>query len=165
MGSLDSTDTELIANTYATIEKNLIGMMQNVTVLGMEYMQHFDLAQYSYYQFYNDQQTKMPWAHIPTRDQIKTFEVDETTGLYNGADIVSTIHNVSPADTENMKKHVDAGTILSTYGMYPEEAGAEQKPNHWYYSGAIIKKWQRFYTNQEKFRVMLQEAFGIDDAI
>jgi hypothetical protein len=161
MGCLDSTDSTLVDNTYAVLEHHILGQQQNVTVIGDDHLQHIDVAQYSRYQFYNDAQTVMPWAHIPTRATIMGLEKDPVTGLYPNTDTVGMIPSNPNQDPNTTER------IISAIGFYPQEEGAQQKsdPNMWYYSGAIIDNWKRFYVNQEKFRKMLNDAFGVSDAI
>ena len=161
MSCLDSTDTAVIENSYAVLDYGYIGQQQNVTVVGDDHLQHIDVAQYSRYQFYNEEQTVMPWAHIPTRETIMGLVKDPTTGLYAGTDTVGLISSKPDQDPSTTER------IISAIGMYPQEEGAQQKkdPNTWMYSGAIVQKWQSFYKNQEKFKVMLNSAFGVSDAI
>lgn len=161
MNCLDTADTAVIENSYAVLDYQYIGQQQNVTAVGDDHLQHIDVAQYSRYQFYNDEQTVMPWARIPTRDVIMGLEKDPVTGLYLNTDTVGLIAatpDQDPATTER---------IISAISMYPEVEGSQQKsdPNTWMYSGAIVQKWREFYKNQDKFKVMLNDAFGVSDAI
>lgn len=160
LSCLDSTDSAVVEGTYATIENKLLGLQHNISVAGYEHMQHFEIAQYSRYQFYNDEQTVMPWAHIPSRDTIVNLVKDENTGLYPGTDTVGLITNY-PSSREPSER------IISAIGFYPQTDGAQQikDPDRWYYSGAIVDGWKRFYNNQEKFKKMLADAFGVTDAI
>lgn len=156
----DSADVSIIEGTYAMLPHDILGHEWNITAVGYEHLQHFDIAQYSKYEFYNDAQEKTPWAHIPTRATIMALEKDPETGLYPETDTVGLI-----TDRKDCEPPCDR--IISTIGMYPEEDGYQQKkdPDTWLYSGAIIDGWKRFYKNQEKFRVLLSEAFGVTDAI
>lgn len=137
---LDSTDTKIVEDTYVTLEREYIGMQQNLTCIGDDMLQHFDLALYSHYRFYNDAQDEMPAPTIPSRSTIKSLTADEETGLYPGCDETSFLD----------------GRIESAIGMYDKK---------YPYSGAVVKTWKRFYKNQEKFRAFLSTTCGVSDAI
>ena len=139
---LDTTDSKVVENTYAILDRVNIGQQQNITVAGSDCLQHFDIAQYSHYDhYYYDEQEKTPYPDIPTKDTIMGFTLNPDTGLYENADIAHMVN-----DTE-----------VSVYPLYPKEKEI--------YSGAIIANWQRFYKNQEKFCKMLGEAYGVTDAM
>lgn len=52
---------------------------------------------------------------------------------------------------------LNSGKTAAAIGLYPKDFK--------YYSGMDVAFWQRFYKNQEKFKVMLKEYMGITDAI
>ena len=162
MGTLDSTDSELVEGTYAVLEHGILGLQQNITAVSYEHLQHFDMAQYCHYQFYTDEQEVMPWARIPSRATIMGLTHDPNTGLYTGENL----DEVQLASNYPGERQTSTRWI-SSIGFFPEEEGEQQQknPNKWYYSGARIAGWQRFYKNQEKFKTMLNSAFGVSDAI
>lgn len=137
---LDTTDTELIENTYDMMEKNYIGQQENLTVVEAEHLQHFDIAGYRHYNFYHDEDVKLPWVKIPTEAELNVLVKDEATGLYLGTDTVTKMN----------------GKEVSTIGMYGKD-----RP----YSGAIIDNWKRFYVNHAKMVQFVSEEFDITDAI
>lgn len=142
MNCLDSTDTAQVENTYVLMGDQFhLGMQQNLTVAGDEHLQHFDMAQYSHYCYYTDDQESMPYPTIPTPTKIMNMTADPTTGLYPNTDTVTQMD----------------GSYESTIGLYPKDF--EQ------YSGAWIRNWQRFYKNHEKFKKYLSEYVGVTDAI
>lgn len=140
VSTLDTTDTKVIENRFAVLEREYIGMQQNLTVVDANILQHIDIALYSHYRFYKDSDTECPYPTIPTRSKIMSLTADPKTGLYSGCDEASFID----------------GRVESAIGFYDKKFP---------YSGAIVKEWQKFYKNQEKFKTMLSAGFGIDDAI
>lgn len=139
--TLDSTNSALVEHVYNRIENRLIGTQQNICVIGDEHLQHFDLATYSHYCFYNDEQEETPWPKIPTKAELDAMTEDPVTGLFPGTDTLTQ--------------------------MNQEEISSIELYKDWDvpYSGAIVKDWKRFYKNQAKFVVMLGQAYGVTDAI
>lgn len=140
VSALDSTDTKIVEDTYVTMQREYIGMQQNLTVAGADHLQHIDLALYSHYNFYNDDDPKCPYPTIPSRAKIMAMTADPKTGLYSGCDEATFID----------------GRTESTLALYDKTSP---------YSGANPKTWQRFYKNQEKFKTFLKDGFGVSDAI
>ena len=143
LNCLDSTDSAQVEYTYALMDsKNYIGMQQNLTAAGQEHLQHFDMALYSHFRFYDDlaSDEKFPTPTIPTKDAIMAMTADDS-GLYPDTDTVTQMDY----------------TKESAIGMYPRDFK--------YYSGAWVRNWQCFYKNQEKFKTFLSEFLGITDAI
>lgn len=142
MNCLDSTDSAQVEHRYVLMDNYTYnGMQQNLTVAGEEHLQHFDMAQYSHYRYYNDGQKSMPYPKIPTPAEILAMVPDETTGLYPNTDTVTKMDHMQE----------------SAIGMYPKDFE--------YYSGAWIRNWQAFYNNHEKFKKYLSEYVGVTDAI
>lgn len=141
VGTLDSTDTSIIEKRYVTMDRRTIGMQQNLTATGADMLQHFDVAMYSHYGFYQDADTKTPYPTIPTKDAIMALTKDPKTGLYGGTATAELIN----------------GETFSVVDMYPDRKDLV--------SCANVETWQTFYTNQTKFVQMLKDGFGVSDAI
>lgn len=140
---LDSTDTSIVENKLIAFEHQFVGQQQNITVVDETMLQHFDIAQYSHYRTYQDDQTEVPAPNIPTKAQIEGFTKNPDTGLYDGLDIVTRLDE----------------TKVSTYPIYSKDI--KNIP----YSGAIIDYWKKFYVNQDKFCAFLKTHYGVNDPI
>lgn len=149
--ALDSTASAIVDGTYAVMPHELFGMQQTITAVGGQHLQHLDIAQYSYYDWYNDAQTVTPCPKIPTKAEIMAYTLDEKTGLYTNADIAVMIN----------------GEEKSVVSLYDQTAGTAQETNPDTYrnSGALIERWQQFYKNQEKFIALINKQFDITDAM
>lgn len=147
--ALDSTDTDQVENKYVMMRRDHIGMQQTITVVGYEHLQHFDLAQYSHYGFYFDEQTETPYPTIPTKAQLDAITLDPDTGL------------ADPATTDTVE--TISGREVSVIPMYNDFF--DPYTQDWQYSAARIKEWKQFYTNQEKFTTLLANAYNVTDAI
>ena len=75
---------------------------------------------------------------------------DPDTGLYTGPGITVSATRLSGKDQ-------------SVIPMYEEYYDWFNKGEH--FSGARVEFWVKFYKNQEKFKTLLSEKFGITDAI
>lgn len=141
ISTLDSTDTSIIEKRYVIMDRRTIGMQQNLTAVGADMLQHIDVALYSHYGFYKDSGTKAPYPTIPKKDAVMALTKDPKTGLYSGTDTAEMINNEQ----------------LSVLNLYPDRDDVV--------SCANVETWQTFYTNQAKFVKMLQDGFGVADAI
>lgn len=137
---LDTTNTQIIEDTYIALDRRKISQQYALTVSTGDCLQHFDLALYTHYTQYSDDQTESPWPEIPTKDEIMGYTLNEETGLYDG-----------PAIAEYI-----SGEQKSVVPMFKD--GFMQ-------SGARIAEWQRFYRAQERFCKMIGEMTGIGDCI
>ena len=144
--AMDTTDTQIIENQYVTIGPGHAGMQQVITVVGLEHVQHFNIAQYSHYCWYTDEQDKTPYPKIPTVDTITSMTPNEETGLYDGCDVV-------------VQKD---GKERSTIDLYEHMVDYRKCD---LYSGANVDAWKMFYNNHDKFIAMLSAAYGVTDAI
>lgn len=156
MSTLDSANTETIKRSYVRHESKYIASEKTILCAGAEHMQHFEIAMYANAFFFNDDQEKMPYPRIPTPEEIAAFEKDED-GKY-------------PEDQFDLIGYNDFSKkgeqrTEQTLALYPREDAEAVAPGVWRYSGAYIDAWKRFYKNQEKFKAMLAEAYGITDAI
>lgn len=147
--TLDSTDTDQVENKYVMMRRGYHGMQQNITVVGYEHMQHFDLAQYSHYGFYWDEQEQTPFPKIPTKAELDAITLDPVTEL------------ADPTTTDTVETL--SGRQVSVISMYNDFFDPYTKD--WQYSAARIKEWKQFYANQEKFKTLLNDAYGISDAV
>ena len=137
---LDTTNTQIIEDTYIAFDRRKISQQYALTVSTGDCFQHFDLALYNHYSSYTDDQTEAPWPEIPTKDQIMSYKLNEETGLYNGPAVAGYIN----------------GEQKSVVPMFKE--GFDQ-------SGARIAEWQRFYKVQERFCKMVGDMTGVTDCI
>lgn len=144
--TMDSTDTDQVENTYVVMRRDHMGMQQTITVVGYDHLQHFDMAQYSHYAFYDNSQEKVPYPKIPTPAELEAMTPNPDTGLYDSADTVQTL----------------SGKEISAISMYNDFFDPYTKD--WQYSGAIVGKWKNFYKNHKKFCTFLNDAYGITDA-
>lgn len=140
LNCLDTTNTQIVENTYIALDRRKISQQYALTVSTADCLQHFDLALYNHYTAYDDNQTEAPWPEIPTKDQIMAYTLNEETGLYNG-----------PAIAEYI-----SGEQKSVIPMFKD--GFMQ-------SSARIAEWQQFYRAQERFCKMVSEMTGVNDCI
>ena len=139
ISTLDTTDTKIVEDRFVTLEREYIGMQQNLTVVDANMLQHVDVALYAHPRFFKDD-SDVPFPTIPSRSKIMGMSADSKTGLYPGCDEAGFID----------------GRVESAIPFYDKKFP---------YSGAAVKEWQRFYKNQEKFKAMLKASLGISDAI
>lgn len=159
---LDSTDSAKVESYYIAMDNNFTGMQQSLVFAGVESFQRFNMAQYSHYRFYNDGQDRTPYPKIPTQAEIEALVANAETGLYDGYDEV----HIRPTsqfgvDIPNETTFTDERkySTISIYKDFADLIGPEK------YSGAVIDTWKMFYKNHAKFCTMLNEAYGITDAI
>lgn len=140
--ALDSTDSSIIENRFVKMDGKYTGMQQNITVVGEEHLQHFDMALYAHSRFFSNAEDKLPVPDIPDKDTVMGYQVNPDTGLIDGLDEYCTMGN----------------NIYSLHPIYSKEDTR-------FYSGAHILNWQKFYTRQQMFLDLLSSTFNVTDAI
>ena len=153
MKHLDHTLSSIVEGKYAVMDQYSIGPQTNITVASTNHLQHFDLALYTRKNYYSNDQKKMPYPKIPTRAEIMGMTIDPETGFAAGADEVTRMNGVQQA------------AICMFEGT--DETATLDKPESYHkpYVGAVVSEWQKFYKNQEKFKTLLNEMYGVTDAI
>ena len=154
MKHLDSSLSSIVEGKYIALPQYTIAPQTNITVASTNHLQHFDLAQYMRKTFYSDGQDKMPVPKIPTRAEIMALTFDPETGLADGTNTVTRYYQQTKQSTK-------------TIFLGDDETATKDKPESYLhpYSEAVCIEWQKFYKNQEKFKKLLAEAYGVTDAI
>lgn len=146
LNSMDSTDTDIVENTYVTMDPGFIGQQQVLTIIGQEHLQHFNMAMYAQYRFWPYTDKELPYPTYPTEGELSALVKDEETGLYNGCDVITTMANEK----------------RSTLDLYKDTLDYRKGDP---YSGANIDAWKNFYVNHNHFKTFLSKFMGITDAI
>lgn len=154
MKHLDSSLSSIVEGKLAVFDNYTIAPQTNITAASTNHLQHFDTALYMRKTFFSDGQEKMPVPKIPTRAEIMALTVDPETGFAPGADEIIRYY-----------KDIPQAAVCMFSGT--DETATKDKPESYLhpYAGAIVQEWQKFYTNQEKFKTFLSEMYGITDAI
>lgn len=154
MKHLDSSLSSVVEGKYVVMPQYTIAPQTNITVCSTNHLQHFDLAQYTRKTFYSDGQKKMPAPKIPTRAEIMGLVFDPDTGLAAGTNTATRYFQQMEQSTK-------------TIFLGDDDTATTDKPESYRhpYSEAVCIEWQKFYKNQEKFKVLLAEVYGVTDAI
>lgn len=75
-GNLDSTDSAKVDTDLLKMVGPFVGMQQTVTAAHGDQLFFFDLAMYSHYRWYWDEQEEIPRPTMPTRAQIMSLDID-----------------------------------------------------------------------------------------